>query len=456
MSIAIAKAHRPQSMIKTILMTSIINILIMGITTLTSILTARVFGAEGKGELAAILFWPGFLTNLATLGLPTSLIYHIKKNKDLTPVYTSMGFMVQIPISIIIGIITWFGISSWLSNFSVDVIYIAKVYILSLTPVFLMAGVLAATAQGTEKFHIFNLARLFASLINLLGLLLLWLSGILTLERSIIVSFMSHAIVLVFYFYMLRMHISKQIKEVFLQIKLRLYLFSFAGRVSGVELFNTLYSQFDKIIILALLTPRDFGLYSVVYALSRMFNVIQTAIANVIFPKAAGLEKEQVFRLVGRSFRSSMVLMMIIIIPCMVIGRFLMGLLYGDEFLEASIVFYLLSLECVVAGGAGILASSFNALGRPEVILVGQISSVSVMISLFFYITPILGLNGVGITLLVGSVIRVVVSMIALKVIYKIPLKQIVYDKDDFHFLRERLYEKIILKKDKDTKNVLE
>lgn len=81
MSIAITKVHRPQSMIKTILMTSIINILIMGITTLTSILTARVFGAEGKGELAAILFWPGFLTNLATLGLPTSLIYHIKKTK---------------------------------------------------------------------------------------------------------------------------------------------------------------------------------------------------------------------------------------------------------------------------------------------------------------------------------------------------------------------------------------
>ncbi|MBB6023727.1 O-antigen/teichoic acid export membrane protein [Paenibacillus sp. JGP012] len=452
MSIAIAKGHRPQSMIKTILMTSIINILIMGITTITSILTARVFGAEGKGELAAILFWPGFLTNLATLGLPTSLIYHIKKNKDLTPMYTGIGFMVQIPVSIIIGIITWFGISSWLSNYSADVIYIAKVYILSLTPVFLLAGVLAATAQGTEKFHIFNLARLFATLINLFGLLLLWLSGTLSLERAILVSFMSHAIVLVFYCYTLRMHISTKMKE--FQIRSKLYLFSFAGRVSGVELFNTLYNQFDKIIILALLTPRDFGLYSVVYALSRMFNVIQTAIANVIFPKAAGLEKEKVFSLVGRSFRSSMVLMIIIVIPSLFIGRYLMGLLYGKEFLEASFVFYLLSLECIVAGGAGILASSFNALGRPEVILVGQVSSVSVMIFLFFYITPTLGLNGVGITLLVGSIIRMFVSMLALKMICKIPLKQIVYDKGDFEFLRERLYEKNILKRNRNIKNV--
>lgn len=455
MSIAIAKEYRPPSMIKTILMTSLINIFIMVITTLTSIITARAFGAEGKGELAAILFWPGFLTNLATLGLPTSLIYHIKKNKDLTSMYTTMGFMFQIPISIIIGVITWFGISSWLSSFSADVIYIAKIYILSLVPVFLAVGVLAATAQGTEKFHIFNMARLFTSLINLVGLLALWISGSLSLERAILVSFISYAIVLVFYLYMLRMHISRQVKEVIVQIRSKLYLFSFAGRVSGVELFNTLYNQFDKIIILALLTPRDFGLYSVVYALSRMFNVIQTAIANVIFPKATGLEKEEVFNLVSRSFRSSMVLMIIIIIPCLVIGRLLMGLLYGEEFLEASFVFYLLSLECIVAGGAGILSSSFNALGRPEVILVGQVSSVSVMIGLFFCITPYLGLNGVGITLLVGSIIRVFVSMLALKMICKISLKQIVYNKDDFRFLRERLYEKGILKKaaSKDLRN---
>ncbi|KAA2302119.1 oligosaccharide flippase family protein, partial [Clostridioides difficile] len=121
---------------------------------------------------------------------------------------------------------------------------------------------------------------------------------------------------------------------------------SYGIRVYGVELLGTLYNQFDKIIILALLTPKDFGLYSVVFALSRMFNVVQTAITNVIFPKVAGMEQQKVLTLVGRAFRISMVLMTIIIIPSMLIGRFFIGILFGPEFLEASGVFYLLSLEC--------------------------------------------------------------------------------------------------------------
>ncbi|MFE6075311.1 lipopolysaccharide biosynthesis protein [Paenibacillus sp. NPDC057886] len=430
-----------------ILMTSFTNILILGITTVTSIITSRMFGAEGKGELAAILFWPGFLTNLATLGLPTALIYHIKKNNKQIPVFTGIGFLLQIPVSIVVGVISWFGVSSWLSNYAESVISISRVYIASLTPVLLIMGVFAATAQGMEKFQIYNLARLLAPFINLIGLVSLWITGTLSLERTIIVSFVSFVCVVVFYAYSLREHISRQVFSVFHQMKSGLYLLSYAARVSGVELLNTLYNQSDKIIILALLTPREFGLYSVVYALSRMFNVFQTAITNVIFPRATGLEEDKVFSLVGRSFRTNMVFMMIIIVPSMVVGRFLLGLLYGQEFLEASGAFYLLSIECVVGGGAGILASSFNALGRPGVILVGQSAGVAVSISLFLLLTPHFGLYGIGLSLLTGSIVRVMVSLISLKKIYKIPIRQMLYNKGDIQFVMQRLNEKLILKR---------
>ncbi|MFD1957522.1 oligosaccharide flippase family protein [Paenibacillus thailandensis] len=38
-------------------------------------------------------------------------------------------------------------------------------------------------------------------------------------------------------------------------------MFGYGSRVFGVELLGTLYSQFDKIIILSLLSARDLGLY---------------------------------------------------------------------------------------------------------------------------------------------------------------------------------------------------
>lgn len=446
MNMAIAKKPRQLSMVQTIFMTSVANILIMAVTTLTSIITARMFGATGKGELAAVLFWPAFISGLAAFGLPTSLIYNVKKNINQLPTYISMSFAVQIPISLIAGIVSWFGISFWLSGYSESVVSIARWYTVSMVPVMLFMGVLAAAAQGTDKFHIYNLSRLFAPLFNLVGLVLLWITGILTVERAIIVSFAANILVLICYMYAMRQQIFSSASKLVSQFRTCIHLFSYGIRVYGVELLGTLYNQFDKIIILALLTPKDFGLYSVVFALSRMFNVVQTAITNVIFPKVAGMEQQKVLTLVGRAFRISMVLMTIIIIPSMLIGRFFIGILFGPEFLEASGVFYLLSLECIVGGGSWILASAFNALGRPGVIVLRQIVALAVTITLFFVLTPLLGLYGIGLALLLGSFVRMLMSLASVSIIFKMPMHKMLYNKEDIPFLKERLREKNILK----------
>ncbi|WP_339276587.1 oligosaccharide flippase family protein [Paenibacillus sp. FSL W8-0426] len=442
MSLVAAKSPRSNSMLQTILMTSFANIAIMAVTTLTSILTARMFGAAGKGELAAVLFWPAFLSGIAAFGLPTSLIYNVKKNQNQLSTYIGMSFAVQLPISLIIGIVSWIGVSSWLTGYSDSVVSLAKWYTVLMVPVLLLTGVLAAAAQGTERFHVYNLSRLLVPLINLLGLVALWIAGTLTVERAIIVSLASSFLVLAVYMYMMRSQILDSAGQFMHRFKACVHLFSYGIRVYGVELLGTLYTQFDKIIIVALLTPRDFGLYSVVYALSRMFNVVQNAITNVIFPKVAGMEKERVLLLVGRAFRISMVLMTIIVLPSMFIGRFFIGLLFGPEFLQASGVFYLLSLECIVGGGSWILASAFNALGRPGVIVLRQVIALSVTIALFFVLTPTFGLLGIAIALLVGSFVRILMSLISISILFKLPLHSMIYDSKDIPFLKQTFREK--------------
>ncbi|MEW4430055.1 oligosaccharide flippase family protein [Paenibacillus pabuli] len=442
MSIAIAKPPRQRSMLQTIFMTSFANIAIMALTTITSILTARMFGATGKGELATVLFWPALLSGLAAFGLPTSLIYNVKKYQQQLSTYIGMSFVVQLPISIIVGLISWLCMSSWLAGYSDTLVTLARWYTVLMVPVLLLTGVLAAAAQGTERFQIYNLSRLLVPLLNLLGLIGFWLAGSLTVERAIAVSLASTLLVLVAYMFMMRRQIFASLSHLIHQFKTCVHLFSYGIRVYGVELLGTLYTQFDKIIIIALLTPRDFGLYSVVYALSRMFNVVQNAITNVIFPKVAGMEKEQVLLLVGRAFRISMVLMTIVVIPSMLIGRFFIGLLFGPEFLQASGVFYLLSLECIVGGGSWILASAFNALGRPGVIVLRQVIALTLTVTLFFVLTPMLGLLGIAVALLIGSFVRILMSLISISVLFKLPVRSMLYDKEDIKFLQQQFREK--------------
>ena len=172
-----------------------------------------------------------------------------------------------------------------------------------------------------------------------------------------------------------------------------------------------------------------------------MFNVVQMAISNVIFPKVTGMDKDKIMATVGRAFRLSFLLMCAAVIPGMIIGRFLLGLLFGAQFLEAGDAFYLLSLECILGGGSWILASSFNAMGRPGLVVIRQAVALAITVGLFFVFTPLYGLNGIAFALLLGAVIRIVITIAAMQVVFKVRIADILFDKDDIRFLFKRFRE---------------
>lgn len=440
--LAIHKAWKGNGLVQTIMRTSATNLLVMVISTLTSIVTARMFGVVGKGELSAILFWPTLLAGLVGFGLPTSLIYNMKQNQGSGGDFVRAGFFFQIPVSLIVGVIAWIWLPVWLGNYPADVIQTARWYAVLMLPILLAINLISALAQSTSKFNVYNGVRLFVPLFNLAGLMALWAVGDLSLHNASLVFLVTSVLVVSWSLYSIRDALRiNWLKGLGNRLAAKA-LFGYGSKVFGVELLGTLYSQFDKIVILSMLTARELGLYTVVYALSRVFNVVQMAITNVVFPKVTGMDKAAIIATVGRAFRLSMLLMTIVVIPSMFIGRFLMGILFGAPFLEASGAFYLLSIECILGGGSWILASSFNAMGRPGLVLIRQLIALTVTIGLFFLFTPLYGLNGIALALLIGAVIRLAVTMASMRMVFRVKLRGMLFDKNDFRFLFERLKDK--------------
>ncbi len=436
------KTLKGSGLFQTILRTSATNLLVMIISTLTSIVTARMFGVVGKGEFSAILFWPTLLAGLVGFGLPTSLIYNLKQNKGNGADFVRAGFLFQIPVSVIVGIVAWIWLPSWLGNYPEAVIQTARWYTVLMLPILLAVNLISALAQSTGKFNVYNGIRLFFPFMNLAGLMVLWSMNNLSLHSAALVFLVTSVFVICWALYSVRDELRIKWFKGLSNLQAAKTLFGYGSKVFGVELLGTLYSQFDKIIILSLLTARDLGLYTVVYALSRVFNVVQTAITNVIFPKVTGMENDAIIATVGRAFRLSMLLMTIVVVPCMFIGRYLMGVLFGAPFLEASGAFYILSIECILGGGSWILASSFNAMGRPGLVLVRQLIALAVTIGLFFVLTPLYGLNGIAIALLIGAIIRLAVTMASMRIVFQVKIIGMLFDKNDFHFLMDRIKEK--------------
>ncbi|MEV5027117.1 oligosaccharide flippase family protein [Paenibacillus sp. LPE1-1-1.1] len=445
--LAIRKILNGNGLVQTIMRTSATNFMVMVITTLTSIMTARMFGVAGKGEFSAILFWSTFLVGVVGFGLPTSLIYNMKRHAGKGAEYIRAGFLFQLPVSIIVGVISWMYLPVWLGNYSAEVIQTARWYTVLTLPLLLAVNLIAALAQSSDNFKIYNGVRLFVPLFNLAGILVLFMTGVLDIHAASFVYLITTLIVVIWSLYQLRGELKIDWLKRMVDRAAAKSLFGYGSRVFGVELLGTLYSQFDKIIILSLLTPRDFGLYSVVYALSRVFNTVQMAISNVIFPKLTGLDKDKIIATVGRAFRLSLILMTIVVVPSIFIGKFLMGILFGKEFLEASTAFYLLSIECILGGGSWILATSFNALGRPGLVLIRQVIALAITIGLFFVFTPLYGLNGIALSLLIGALVRMLITIAAMRVVFKVRFAGMLFDKDDFRFLIGRLREKKIIKR---------
>ncbi|WP_336759354.1 lipopolysaccharide biosynthesis protein [Paenibacillus sp. USHLN196] len=441
--LALPKLLKGNSLLQTIVHTSGTNVIIMVFTTITSIITSRMFGVEGKGAFSAILFWPTFLIGLVSWGLPTSIIYNLKREAaEKSAEYLRLSFMVQIPISFILGAIAWIYMPSWMADYPPEVITIARWFTVTSIPVLILINLLSALSQSRDRFQVYNGIRLYNPVLKVIVMISLWLLGAMSIGMASFVSIASSVIVVAWAAYTLRESLKFKWFTRAIDRKAAKNLFGYGSRVFGVELLGTLYTQFDKIIILALLTPRDFGLYSVVFALSRIYNAVQNAISSVVFPKVTGLPQDQVIRTVGRAFRLSLIIMTIIVVPTMFVGNWLMGVLFGKEFLEASQAFYILAFECIIGGGSWILASAFNALGRPGLVMIRQLIALSVTIGLFFVLTPLWGLNGIAIALLIGSIVRMLVTVAAMKIAFKVKFSGMFFDKKDIAFLVERLNKK--------------
>ncbi|MCM3748271.1 oligosaccharide flippase family protein [Paenibacillus pasadenensis] len=429
---------RGKGSLATIARTSGANVLIMLLGTLSSILTARMLGAEGKGELAAILFWPAFLAGMTGFGLPTSLIYQVKRGAQLRET-AALALSLLLPVSLITAAVAWMFLPQWMDGYSAEAVRSARLYTVLAVPMALAVNLIAAAAQVKGRFGVYNGIRLYVPLLNLAGLVGLWAAGSLTIPAAAIVYLVTTAIVIALALFGMRDELGLAPLKRIWSRRVARPLLGYGSRVYGTDLLGTLYGQFDKLIILALLTPRDFGIYSVIFALSRMFNVVQNAITSVVFPKVTGASKEVVVASVSRAFRLSMLLMLIAVVPAMIIGNMLIGLVFGPDFAEAGAAFYLLSIECILGGGSWILASAFNAMGRPGMVFVRQIIALTATVGLFFVFTPMMGLEGLALALLCGAVIRMAVSVASMKLLFGVPLRSIVSGREDLKFLKQRI-----------------
>lgn len=414
------------------------NVLILGINVSTGVITARFLGPDGRGEQAAMILWPQLVGYALTLGLPSALLYNLKRYPDRAPRLLPAALLLGTSMGLLATLVGVLFIPYWLTEYPPEVVRLAQ-WLMLFAPLGLLNLVSLHVFLAREEFGTYNVVRYLPPLLTLLGLVSLVLSNNLT-PYSAALAYLLPAVP-VFFWMLTRLWklyrlVWRGLGSAFKRLT------SYGLRSYGLDLLGAqVAGQLDRVLVVGLLNPTAMGLYVVALSLSQMLGVFQTAVVTVLFPKASGRPVEEVIDLIGKGARVSIAMNLLAAVGLALLGPWVLGLVYGQEFLSAVPVFRILLLEVVLGGAAWVLAYAFMALDRPGTVSLMQGVGRGLSVPLLLVLVPRYGLEGAGLAVLLATAARLVFVIISFPLILKTRVPRLWPRRADFtgpFFGRER------------------
>ena len=426
-----ALTGRTESGLVSSLQTVLANIFVLVINVLTGIITARLLGPSDKGVQAAIILWPGLLVSLSAVGLPAALLYYIKKSPEHASAFLTAALSLGVVASFIGTAVGIVFVPTWLNNYSVQTVHVAQIYMFFI-PVAVSSVIYTSVVQARGDFQSYNGFRLLQPLITLNILLFLALTGTVSAASAAFAFSCPCVPALVWLWYRTRHDYSLSFAA-FRSVYARLLSYGF--RAYSGDILAIVSSQFDKIIIVSLLSPASMGLYTIALSLARMLVVFQWAVTSVLLPKIIGQPAAEIRLLLGRAARVSTLVTFTAAAVLMAVGPHLINLFYGDAFKGAVVVFWILAVDSVLGGLAALLAQIFYALGKPELMIFRHAASLAVTVPGMFILGGKYGVAGVAAAVLLESVVMIILTLSAFPTILKIPVPSLWAPREDLQYV---------------------
>jgi len=422
-----------------VLQTIVGRFLAIGINLMNGILTARNLGADGRGVQAAMTLWPQFLCFILTLGIPFGLLYHARSRQTEADSLCSTALTLSIGLGAVATVVGILFIPVWLHKYSPQDIHAAQELML-FAPMVMVALTFNSIFEIRFDFTSSNILRYLPAGLTLIGLICLMLTHHFTPFYSALAYLIPLALV--------PLALVRRVLDTFM-FSLRGFrasmslLVGYGIRIYGSNILSTFGTQVDQLLVIALLTPANLGLYTVALNSSRVLNVFYTSLGIVLLPKGAGLEKQAALQLVGRLARLTTAVTTACGVLLALVMPFLLPHLYGHDFSAAVIISQILIAEAVIGSTIGVLSQGFIVTNRPGVWTVLQGIGLALTVPLMLLLIPRLGLTGAALSLLGSTSIRLVIALLCFPVILKVPAPSLLATGSDIRYLSDALRQKV-------------
>lgn len=384
------------------LTSSLAGVAIYGSGLVTGPIIARTLGPSGRGDIAAVLAPGAFIPMLLAIGLPTAAAYFVDTidERELLATAMAFGFVVGTPISIIL----WFLAPGYLADNSPVALTWARV-LLALMP--LSVGMAAAleirrrVAPGAS----WNLWRCAPFATNLVGIVLLAISGRLTLGSALTVNtlggFFTLALLVTPF---LRSRSWPRPSLTALRV-----MFPYAWRIATTGTAVSLTSRLDQVVLVTAVPPAELGRYAVAVTIVSVTNPLTSGFAAALFGHLRSeFLPDRALRRYRRSVALTFIVSATVAFGLAVTARPLLRFAFGPEFASAASAVQLLLPGAIAFNVMGVMTTKLMSDGRPgEASLAALLGAVTTVLGLVVLIPPF-GINGAAAVTSVAFVAQVV------------------------------------------------
>ncbi len=386
------------------------NLLVQACGVITGILAARLLGATGRGELAAIFYYPGTLAQLGSLGLHQAVAYQTSRRPEDEDKILRSGFWTAVVLGVPQFVLGALLASSLLPK---DMANLAPTlqWFMAFPLLAYCSYVLLAVDQGTFRFGRYSALTALPSIFYAIGALIIWITG--TASPPVFAAFClgGHVFALA-----IRLRLSG---SVLLEARprwdqavnlLRRGLAFHVPQVTGI-----LMAQSDMLIVLYVLPVDQVGLYAVALAIAQGQMAASGAFAQVGFVKVAGeTDRGASVASLWLHFRVAQVIGVAIAALFILISPYLIFYAIGPDFMGACLAADCLIVALALRGLANILDYGLRALGHTWVPAFGYGVAFVVMVIGALLWVPKGGIEAMGAVMIVAVSVMLFINIFAL------------------------------------------
>src|SRR5690349_4335479 len=359
------------------------------------VIVARWLGAQGVGELAVINVAVTTIVQLGSFGLPSSNTYFIAKDLKHFRAATINSLLFALFVGSLLALGLGVVASLWPSWF--DLVPPRLIRIAAISIPFQLATLIGLNILlAVGKLREFNLLDLVAQsfvLINALLVLIVLrgdLDGLVKLNTAT-----SIAVCLVITGLLIAT--GKKLLDTNWRADAALLrrMITYGLKFHISVLAGAIIFRADLLVVNHFRGPAEAGVYSVATQFSLLLMLLPSVIATLLFPRVTAEQdaRGETTSLVTRHTALIMLVCCLATVPV----SFLLPLVYGRAFSDATTLLLILLPGVYLVGLESVLVQHFNALGLPRRIPVYWLITLLINLVLVFGLVPRLGARGAAI-----------------------------------------------------------